>query len=126
MAATTAEEHAGTHRPEPAIRCLAGAEKRLGPSRVQRSVAGAAVRCLESSKAPCLRDWTSVSDSLFLLNLRSFHLYRIAAVGAKEPEKFIHARRLSVRRAAMRTDYRRANFGRQEEAIRGPLPDFTA
>ena len=91
-----------------------------------RSAASAAVRCLESSKPHCLRDSTSVSDLLFLLNLRSFHVYGIAAVGAKEPEKFIHARGRSVRRAAMRADYRHANFGRQEEAIRGALPDFTA
>jgi hypothetical protein len=32
----------------------------------------------------------------------------------------------AVRRAAMRADYGRANFGRLEEAIRGALPDFTA
>jgi hypothetical protein len=71
-------------------------------------------------------DRFSLHDSLLLLNLQRFHLYGIAAAGAKEPEKFIHARRRRVRRAAMRADDGCANFGRQEGEIGGALPDFTA
>jgi hypothetical protein len=56
-----------------------------------------------------------------LLNLRRLGGDALTAVGTNERERFFHAGRRCIRRAAVRALHTHTNTGRPEETLRGEL-----